>query len=341
MCAVFAGETGMTLNDTSEMAVRLYALAAQIYGLYAQNQWTQNQCFPQTASGEYLDYHARLRGLIRNEAQCARGHLRFTIDEAQDAPLAIEKGTICMTAGLVRFETTEGAAILPGETQVDIPAKAAQLGPAGNVPAGSVRVLSVAPLGVSGCTNESPFTGGVETESDDALRGRILETYARIPNGANAAYYQREALGFSEVVAVNVLPRSRGRGTVDIVIAAADGTASETLLEEVQEHMDKRREIAVDLQVLPPQTVPLNLSVTITGKNPEAMPELIERVQKALVGYFDGRLLGCDVLRAKLGDVIFQIEGVTNYHILWPQEDLQVQPGQLPILESLTVEAMP
>ena len=51
--------------------------------------------------------------------------------------------------------------------------------------------------------------------------------------------------------------------------------------------------------------------------------------------------MGCDVLRARLGDVIFQIDGVENYHILCPQEDLAVQPGQMPTLESLTVEAMP
>ena len=58
-------ETGLTLAGDGDMAVRLYAVAAQVYGLYVQADWVGRQCFPQTAQGEFLDRHAQLRGVGR------------------------------------------------------------------------------------------------------------------------------------------------------------------------------------------------------------------------------------------------------------------------------------
>ena len=61
MTAIFEKETGIALAGDGDMAVRLYAVAAQIYALYIQADWVNRQCFPQSAEGEYLDKHAQLR----------------------------------------------------------------------------------------------------------------------------------------------------------------------------------------------------------------------------------------------------------------------------------------
>lgn len=68
----FSQETGMEPNGTGEMAVRMYALAAQVYGLYEELAWTCRQCFPQTATGEELEKHGFLRGIARNPARQAQ-----------------------------------------------------------------------------------------------------------------------------------------------------------------------------------------------------------------------------------------------------------------------------
>ena len=69
MLAVFEEKTGFTMDDTADLAVRLYAAAAQIQSLYAYSDWAMNQSFPQTATGEYLDYHAARGncGLFENQ----------------------------------------------------------------------------------------------------------------------------------------------------------------------------------------------------------------------------------------------------------------------------------
>ena len=71
----FERETGLVMNDGCDMSIRMYALAAQLYSLWVQTNWLQNQCFPQTAAGTYLDHHAEIRGLRRREAVRASGSL--------------------------------------------------------------------------------------------------------------------------------------------------------------------------------------------------------------------------------------------------------------------------
>ena len=68
LAADFQARTGRSAGASSDLAVRFYAVAAQIYSLYVQGEWTRRQCVPQTAQGEYLDKHAFLRGVTRRQA---------------------------------------------------------------------------------------------------------------------------------------------------------------------------------------------------------------------------------------------------------------------------------
>ena len=209
------------------------------------------QCFPQSAEGEYLDRHAQLRGLERRAAVAAEGSIRFETDSAAQADLTIPAGTVCMTAGLIRFETTKEVTLRAGQTQVNAPAAALEPGAAGNVAAGTIRAMAVAPVGVSRCTNPEGFSGGLDAEDDETLRARVLETFQRMPNGANAAYYEQSAMSFPQVAAAAVVSRPRGVGSVDVVVATAAGVPDEDLLEELQAYFEERREIAVDVLVRP------------------------------------------------------------------------------------------
>ena len=61
------------------------------------------------------------------------------------------------------------------------------------------------------------------------------------------------------------------------------------------------------------------------------------KVKTALTAYFDGRLLGQNVLLAKLGSVIYSVEGVKNYVFSAPAADVAVTGAQLPVLGAITV----
>ena len=340
LAAAFAGATGQTAGQDGDMAVRLYAVAAQVYALYVQADWTARQCFPQTASGEHLDQHAFLRGLERKEAAKAVGVIRFYVDQAGGTALTIPAGTVCMTAGLVRFETTEAAVLRSGSLYVDAAAQAVEPGTAGNAAAGTILTMAVAPVGVSRCSNPEGFAGGTDREDDETLRVRVLETFRRLPNGANAAFYEQGALSFPEVAAAAVLPRNRGIGTVDVVVATAVGSPDEDLLERLTAYFQERREIAVDVQVRAPREKTVDMSVAVSAREGSDAAGVRTAVEQALGSWFNGGLLGQDVLRAKLGAVIFGVEGVENYDLTAPAADVAVEQDELPRLGSLSVTEM-
>ncbi len=340
MMADFAQRTGLEPSASGDLAARMYAVAAQLYSLQVESQWVARQCFPQTATGEYLDRHAALRGVSRRAAAKAQGKLRFSVDEAMTTDLTIPAGTVCMTAGLVRFETV-GEGVLPaGETWVEVPAQAVEPGAAGNVKAGSVLSMAVAPVGVSRVSNPDTFVGGTDEEGDEALRERVLETFQRLPNGANAAFYQQGALAFPGVAAAQVIPRKRGIGTVDVVIASQAGIPGEELLGQVQAWFEQRREIAVDVKTLAPNPVNVDVTVQVRAAEGRDAAAVRQEVGAAVARWFDSSRLGRNVLRAELGKVIFGVEGVENYVITAPAADVAMTVSDLPRLGTLTVEEM-
>ena len=56
--------------------------------------------------------------------------------------------------------------------------------------------------------------------------------------------------------------------------------------------------------------------------------------------WFDGTMLGQDVLLAKIGQRLFQVEGVANYAIEGPSDDVSIDEDELPVLGTLSVEEM-
>jgi uncharacterized phage protein gp47/JayE len=169
----------------------------------------------------------------------------------------------------------------------------------------------------------------------------VLDTYKRLPNGANTAFYQQGALSFDQVAAAAVIPRPRGVGSVDVVPATLAGLPGQELLEELQAYFDARREIAVDLRVRAPETVTVDIAVQVAHGEGRDKAQVLAQVEQSLREWFTGRLLGQDILRAKLGELIYHCDGVVNYAITAPAADLPVNDDTLPVLGTLTVEEKP
>jgi uncharacterized phage protein gp47/JayE len=329
--------TGITVHENCDMAVRLYAAAAQIYSLYVYGEWVRKQSFPQTATGSDLDCHAQMRGIARREALYATGYLRFGINTPVETDIAVPVGTVCMSISGAEFETTAPGTIPAGKLSCDVPARAVIPGESGNAAAKTIILMTAAPVGVAVCNNPIAFSGGTDTESDESLRARILASYSALPNGANAAFYEKVVLDMEEVAAVRVLPKKRGLGTVDIIITGVDGLPSDTLLLHVLQRLNEMREICVDIDVQKPTPISVNVSLAINTMDNANFPDVESAVRTALQGYFDGTLLGQNITLAKLGNLIYSVPGVRNYSITSPTEDIQVGDTELAVLGNVTV----
>lgn len=340
MLSAYAEKTGLAVNDGGDMALRLYAVASQLYCLWVQEEYLARQAFPQTAEGEYLDRHAGIRGLERGEAVKAAGTLRFCIDTALTEALPIPAGTACMTAASVEFATLADAEIPAGALSADAAAAAVVPGAAGNVPAESILYMEHAPSGVAQVYNPAAFSGGADPESDDDLRTRVMASYRKLPNGANAAYYEARALDTDGVAAVSVLPKRRGVGTVDIIITDAAGPAGSALITAVGDKLRAEREICVDIAVLAPKTVSVAVAASVKAAEGYDGEKVRADAQSAVAAYFTGERLGQDVLLAKLGSILFGVRGVENYAITSPTADVAVAADELPVPSAVTIDIM-
>jgi uncharacterized phage protein gp47/JayE len=336
MRETFARRAGFEPSENCDAMVRLYALSAQLQALLTQADWVLEQSFPQTAKGAYLDYHAQTRALERRKATYAAGTLRFFAGANAPADYEIPVNTVCMNEAGRRFATISPAVLRAGEPYVDVPARAMEPGEAGNAIAGAVTVISALPTGIVACTNPEAFSGGNDAETDEALRERILESYRRMPNGANAAFYEQTAMSFDEVAAAKAVGRARGIGTVDVYIAAQGGAPTQELCQRVAAVLEEKREIAVDVRVLAPTMREVDVAAEITVKPGYVFSEVCEHAEAVLRAQFTGMALGKNVLTAHLSALIFGVEGVANCHLLTPSDDVAIGPTELPVLHTLT-----
>ena len=307
----FSKRIGRDVSHSCDLAVRLYAVAAQVQALYAQMDWVQRQSFPQTAQGVYLDYHAQTRALERRDAVKATGTMRFSVRTAPQ-----------------------------GETFVDAPAQAVEAGAAGNTAADTVLFLSAPPAGIVSCSNSTAFAGGEDEEDDESLRERILDSYQRLPNGANAAFYETEAMLYPGVAAARAVGRARGIGTVDVYVATTAGVPEEALLREIQADLERKREIAVDVQVKAPATKAVDIAVGVQVGTGETLETAKKTVEAALRAYFTGAWLGCAVPLSELYALLNGLHGIAGYRILLPADDVAVSVSVLPVLGELSVQTL-
>ncbi len=188
--------------------------------------------------------------------------------------------------------------------------------------------------------NSGAFTGGSDSETDESLRARIIDSFKSLPNGANAAYYEKEVRQIDGVADVKVLPKNRGAGTVDIVISAPGGLPDDDLKQKVKEKLDEKREICVDIGILSPESENISVKANITAADGYSQQQAAENVKESLNEYFSKAPLGQSVLRAKIGSLIYGSEGVENYELLQPAEDVFLSDTALPILSSMVIGQM-
>lgn len=217
------------------VALRLdegYYLAQQIIDMF----------FLATTSGEYLDRRAADEGVVRNPGSKAAGFA--TASRSTPAPFGqlIPRGTIFETEdGLVQFVAKDDVTLAQGETSVSFAIEAVNVGSAGNLQTGTIlRQVGVAISLIETVSVDSPgLSGGLDKESDESLRARILELARKDEGSGNKSNYEIWAKEVSGVGYVLVEPLWQGPGTVRVVILDQDGNVpTPNLVAAVQDYLD-------------------------------------------------------------------------------------------------------
>lgn len=311
----FSSLAGYSPDDASDIGIRMKVLAGEIYSLYNALEWLKMQSFAQTAQGEQLDLKAQERGLERKSPVAAEGMLTFSCSAPLWYNAAVPAGTVCSTAGdePVRYVTLQEAILPQGQLSVSVAARAETPGRAGNTQPGTVTIMVTPPPSLSAVTNPMAFTGGEDAESDSELRGRLMKSYSGPSNGTNAAFYREFALRYDGVHSVGVVPRENGAGSVGVYLGGKGGVPAADVVGQVNEDLNRAREINVAVHVAAAQTVPVDVELTVFPAEGFTQEEVRDAAGRAIQEYFSQLGVGEPVIVAALGVTVLATGVVKNY----------------------------
>ena len=134
----------------------------------------ESEMFPDYAYGQYLDRVAMRTGVSsRQKDRGSSVWVKIVADPGTVYPVG---GTTFASTGGFTFSLEE--TFIMGESGYDyVKLKSNDLGASTNVPANTINRVTPTPSGHKYVINEVPAGGGVDVESDDSLRSRILQNF--------------------------------------------------------------------------------------------------------------------------------------------------------------------
>lgn len=238
--------------------------------------------------------------------------------------------------------TTAGYLLRPADLSVSVPVAATTAGRAGNVKAGEMRLLASAIPGVDAVTNEAPAAGGLDAESDAALRkrfGSFIDSRTRATAQAVGYAVQSLQQGLSYAIAERVDTAGAPRpGHFTVVIDDGTGRASPDLLARASAAIETVRPLGGTFSVRAPQVVRADISLFAQGPD-----DAQAAVRAALGAYVAALPLGAGLVISRLTQIAHdadpRIERVTTVTVNGAEADLA--PPTYGILRPGTVTVLP
>lgn len=275
--------------------------------------------FADTAYGEYLDRRVAEMGVIRKGAVKATGSITFTGTDGATIPKGSRVSTDSIDA--VYFVTLEDAVISDGTATVKAEAEVGGID--GNVTASAIRLVIGDYVGVTQVTNTSPFVGGVDAESDEALLQRYLDRISKPSTSGNVYHYEQWAKEVAGILDAKVYPVWNGNGTVKVILLSSNMTApTPEKVQEVTKHIEANRPIGAAVTVEAAAEVKINVNVTLSLDDGYEKEAVKAQVEAKLRDYLKVLAFSDPIVRyARIGTAILSIDGVLDY------TDLKVNGG--------------
>lgn len=277
--------------------------------------------FPAYSYGEFLDGHAKNRGITRKQAIAASGQL--TIQGAEGT--VIPAGSLFATAAVndqpsVSYKTLKEVTISDyGQVAVDV--ECTQAGAIGNAPEHTVVLVQNRLQGVTGVTNWGEITGGTEEESDDSLKERIKAAdTGKDDNIGNAADYHRWAMSVAGVGSAIVIPPEDDSGVVTIVVTDYNGDpATQSLCSRVYSNImglvpsARKAPINALIKVVPPPTMQISITATVELADGVTLKDVKKAYKEQIDRYLQEAMEAGEVKYSRIAAALATVEGANDY----------------------------
>lgn len=319
---------GAPLRSRSVLSVLVYVWAGACHLMYGALQWYFSQFWIKTAEKEYLERKASTWGITRKAGARAVGQVTFS------GSGIVPAGSVLRNDSGLLF-TVDADVSVPGTGVVT----ASETGSASNLERGETLTLVQAVAGVSGSAVVVSMTGGVDAETDDELRNRVLTALRNPPMGGSAADYVTWALEVPGVTRAWCYPLYLGLGTVGLSFVC-DGQddsplPDEEMVRRVQEYIEERKPVTADVMVFAPRAVPVDIRLRIVPDTSAVR----EAVKAELHDLFTREAEpGVTLLKSHIDEAVSITSGEEDHLLLEPAVNIVPASGELPVLRNVTFE---
>ena len=311
--------------------------------------------FPEYSYGEFVDGHAKGKGLTRRPATAASGTLTIT----GTPNTVIPAGRMFSTAAVndepsVDYRSIK-TVIIPEDGVVTVDIECMQTGIIGNAPANTIVLVSSLLSGITGVTNEEPVTGGTEEEDDASLIARIVEFNKSQGESyvGNAYDYKRWAMSVAGVGSAKVIPAQDTSGLVTIIITDSNGEpANEQLCAAVYDHImrpsapdERLAPVNALLSVEAPATMRISIQVTVEPVEGVTIEAVKTAYMAQLALYLPEALEDKEIKYSRVWAALSATEGVNDFTdlqigirvdntVIYGTSNIEVTEDQLPVIAS-------
>lgn len=313
----------------SVLNVLARAMAGTAMGIYGNLEWLANQFIIDTAEAEYLSRWADIWEVPRRAAQGARGDVTLTGNDGA----VIAAGTLMSGSGGQSYRTIAATNIINGTAIARVEAE--DSGAITNQSAGAAFVLDSAISGVNAAVSVAAngLIGGIEEESDNSLRARLLARIRTPPQGGALNDYVQWALQVPGVTRAWSYDQWLGAGTVGLTFVFDDRddiVPTEDDLAVMQAHIDPLRPAGMrGLTIFAPVQQPVPVRVRLVPDTPDVRAAVTAELRDM---FARDAAPGMPVRVSRIGQSISLAAGESFHDLELPQRDPQAAAGQLLML---------
>lgn len=333
--ATLKANTNLTsVGPGSRIRAIVELLKEEVSEAYAKFDFNTAVSFVHGAYGEYLDYLGDIFGLKRYSKQPAQTSslaktIRFytlagtfgSINSGNNVLIPAGTEIWAMKSGFqVIFYLTEPLTLIADDTEAFGTIKAKESGSFYNVPTGSIKFHGFTNYTDSAdnsllVVNTEPLENGLDDESDDNFRYRIINQYLK-SMAANETAIRLAALSVPGVADVNIVDQQMGLGTMGVLIKSTTPTVSQALLNNVQEQVNNVKSGGTKIIVSAPDYLEIIFNIELHYKRTPSEEERFNAelaVKNTVVDYINNKDIGESFIINELANLVISSNPLISY----------------------------
>ena len=327
------------------MSLLMRPVALEARSIHDHVAFWSRQYFIDTAEEEFVARHAAIWGLAKRPAIAASGTIKVTGTPQTKVPAGVK----FVTADGKIIETTE-AAIVSADRSTQVSAKSVSAGAEGNL--SPQKLQPIEPIMGIDHADVIELMGGVDDETWDELKSRVLEHIRQPPHGGAGFDYQQWLKARFSIHALAVIPDWIGRGSVGLVVAMKDGNSGRaptgTEVELMLDYLGRPgsstgvRPVTAHVVIVPAiaKTLPLRIRVkpfSVLTK------QAIEEAWAAFIltvgdqnDAFNNSPIGATIERSRMIEALSAAEGEYAHDLIEPGKTITLGRNEYPVAGPVT-----